>query len=152
MIMKKFITKDAEETRALGVKLALTFKGGEIICLRGELGAGKTTFAQGVLRALGVRGPYTSPTFVVIKQYKIDNNKSRIRNVYHLDTYRVEMEDVLALSWDELVADKDNVIIIEWPDKMKKIIPDEALWIDFKWLDENKREIVFSRDIDLEHF
>ncbi len=150
--MKKFITKNAEETRALGVRLALTFQGGEIVCLRGELGAGKTTFAQGMLRALGAEPPYTSPTFVVIKQYKIDNDKSRIRNVYHLDTYRVEVEDVLELSWKELVADKDNVIMIEWPNKMKDIIPAEALWIDFKWLDESKREIVFSRNVDMREF
>ena len=150
--MKKFITKNAEETRALGVKLALTFNGGEIVCLRGELGSGKTTFAQGMLRALGADGPYTSPTFVVIKQYKINNDKSRIRNVYHLDTYRVEVEDVLELSWDEMVKDKDNVIIIEWPDKMKKIIPRGALWIDFKELDKNKREIIFSRQVDLRKF
>jgi len=147
--MKETTIKSADDTRALGVKLALTFKGGEIICLRGDLGTGKTTFAQGILRALGVEGPYTSPTFIVIKQYKIKNNKSRIRNVYHLDTYRVEVEDVLELSWEEMVADEDNVIIIEWPNKMKELIPPDALWIDFEWLDENERKITFSRDIKI---
>ena len=69
-----FIAKSAQETKKLGELLAKELRGGEIISLTGELGSGKTTFAQGVLRGLGAKGPYTSPTFVVMKKYRITHN------------------------------------------------------------------------------
>ncbi len=137
-MMKKIITKNAEETKKLGMEIADKFQGGEIICLEGDLGAGKTTFSQGLLQGLGAEGPYTSPTFVVMKEYK-----TKSRNVYHIDAYRINKEDVLELGWEELVADKSNVIILEWPEKIKKIIPENSLWIKFRHLDKNKREIIY---------
>ncbi len=137
-MMKKIITKNAEETKKLGMGIADKFQGGEIICLEGDLGAGKTTFSQGLLQGLGAEGPYTSPTFVVMKEYK-----TKSRNIYHIDAYRINKEDVLELGWEELVADKSNVIILEWPEKIKKIIPENSLWIKFRHLDKNKREIIY---------
>jgi tRNA threonylcarbamoyladenosine biosynthesis protein TsaE len=137
---KEFTTNSAKETQALGQLLAeevlqTKFPAAAIICLSGELGAGKTTFTQGLLKGLKVKGPYTSPTFVIMKQYK--------KNIYHLDAYRVAADDILNLGWEELIADKNNILIVEWADRIKKIIPKNALWIKFEWLDKEKRKIIF---------
>ncbi len=114
-----------------------------IILLKGELGSGKTTFAQGVLKFLGAQGPFTSPTFVIMKKYnlkfKIKNLK--LTNVYHLDCYRVGAKDVLELGWEEIIRDKNNLVLVEWPEKIKSILPEKYLQLEFKILGENEREI-----------
>lgn len=136
--MEKFITTSKNQTQKLGEEFAKELRGGEIICLSGELGAGKTTFAQGLLKGLKVKGPYTSPTFVVMKKYE---------HVYHIDAYRIKDRDLLELGWEEMLADNlpagGNIIVVEWAERVRKIIPNNAIWIKFKWLDENKRELKF---------
>ncbi len=141
--------------------LAKELRGGEIICLTGELGSGKTTFAQGLLAGLGAVGPYTSPTFVVIKRYsgeisnfklqisnkiqsskfKTQNERDKVRDIYHIDAYRVGAKDILGLGWEEMVSNKNNIVIVEWAEKIRRAIPREAIWIEFKHLGSNKREI-----------
>jgi len=145
--------------------LAKELRGGEIVCLMGELGSGKTTFAQGVLEGLGAKGPYTSPTFLVMKHYKkiisnfkaqifppkrdpavavtnkAQSPKSKIQNIYHIDAYRVGAKDILNLGWEEIVADKKNVIVIEWAERIKNIVPKRAVWISFRHKGRNEREI-----------
>jgi tRNA threonylcarbamoyladenosine biosynthesis protein TsaE len=153
-MQKMFITKSSIETQKLGKMLSRELKNGGIIAIEGELGSGKTTFTQGFLKGLKIKGPYTSPTFLVIKNYKkkIPNPKSqylnkskitnpKIQNIYHVDTYRVNSKDILNLGWEEIAADKNNIIIVEWADRIKKIIPTGALWIKFKWINNNTREI-----------
>jgi tRNA threonylcarbamoyladenosine biosynthesis protein TsaE len=143
--MYKVITKNNKQTQKLGEILAQELKGNEIICLSGDLGAGKTTFAQGLLKGLKIKGPYTSPTFVVMKQYKILKAISyKLKAVYHIDAYRIKDKDLLALGWKEMIADKNNVIIIEWAERVKKIIPKNSTWIKFEWIDENERKIEFT--------
>jgi tRNA threonylcarbamoyladenosine biosynthesis protein TsaE len=138
--MKTFITENSKQTKKLGEILAKEIKGGAVICLSGDLGSGKTTFTQGLLRGLKVKGPYTSPTFVIMKKYK--------KNIFHFDAYRVTDKDVLNLGWEEIIADNPpvggNVIIVEWADRIKKIIPKGSLWIKFEWVGENKRKIIFN--------
>lgn len=141
--MEEFTTTGSTQTQQLGEMLAKEIRGGEIICLAGDLGAGKTTFTQGFLKGLGARGPYTSPTFVIMKEYK--KEKGAVRRIYHIDAYRIEAHDVLDLGWEEMVKfareKKDSVIVVEWADRIKKIIPPDAVWIEFEWVDENKRLI-----------
>lgn len=132
----EFITAGAKQTQKLGRMLANEIKNGQIICLVGELGSGKTTFTQGLLNGLKAKGPYTSPTFVIMKKYD--------KNIYHVDAYRVKKNDIINLGWKEIIADKNNVIIVEWADRIKKIIPKDVLWVDFRWVDEKKRKIIFS--------
>jgi tRNA threonylcarbamoyladenosine biosynthesis protein TsaE len=85
-----------------------------------------------------------------MKQYEIKNQKSRIKNqekiqnIYHFDAYRVEAKDILDLGWEEILSDKKNIIIIEWSQRVKKILPKNSLQINFEWLDENKRKITFK--------
>ncbi|MEK7598653.1 MAG: tRNA (adenosine(37)-N6)-threonylcarbamoyltransferase complex ATPase subunit type 1 TsaE [Patescibacteria group bacterium] len=149
-MQKVFVTKNFRETRRFGRILALEIKKDAIICLSGDLGSGKTTFTQGFLRGLKVKGPYTSSTFVIMKQYKPlpipPLIKGRgpggwVKTIYHIDAYRVDAKDILNLGWKEMLAEKNNIIIIEWADRIRKIIPRGALWIKFEWVDENKRKI-----------
>lgn len=134
--MKTFITASSKQTQKLGEILAGEVKGGKIICLSGDLGSGKTTFTQGLLKGLNVKGPYTSPTFVIMKKYK--------NNIFHFDAYRVSDRDILSLGWEEIVADPKNIVIVEWADRIKKIIPKKSLWIYFKWIDNNSRKIILK--------
>lgn len=148
-MQKEFITQNFKETKKLGKLLASELSGGEVICLSGELGAGKTTFTQGLLEGLGAEKPYTSPTFVVMKHYKISNKSKnsirqpadKIQNIYHIDAYRISEKDLLNLGWEEIISGENNVSIVEWADRVKKIIPKRAIWINFEWLDENRRKV-----------
>jgi tRNA threonylcarbamoyladenosine biosynthesis protein TsaE len=73
---------------------------------------------------------------------KISNSK--IRRIYHIDAYRINEEDLLNLGWEEIINDKNNVVIVEWPDRVRKILPQTAMEIGFEWLDENQRKIMFT--------
>jgi tRNA threonylcarbamoyladenosine biosynthesis protein TsaE len=157
-MQKTFVSNNARQTQELGRLLAEELRGGEIVCLSGEIGAGKTTFTQGLLEGLGVKGPYTSPTFVIMKKYCVTRNVKRetkkkelhasrftLCDVYHFDAYRVGVPDILNLGWEEIVADKNKVVIIEWAERIMEIVPEYSLWINFKWMTENKRQVIFKR-------
>jgi len=147
----EFITEKISQTKKLGKLLAQELSGGEVICLFGELGAGKTTFTQGLLEGLGAEKPYTSPTFVVMKEYERKMTKSKfpmtnkIQNIYHFDAYRVEAGDVMNLGWEEITANSSNICIIEWADKLAEIIPARAIWIGFEWLEVKRRKITLRQ-------
>lgn len=161
--MKKkeiFVTNNYKQTQKLGEILAKKLQGGQVICLIGELGSGKTTFAQGVLKGLGIKGPFTSPTFVVIKKYHIKaqffsssipyrriSQSRALESVYHIDCYRVKARDILNLGWEEIIANKKNTVIVEWAERIKTIIPKSAVWIKFQHGDKNKREITIKAKI-----
>lgn len=137
--MKVFVTKNSRQTQKLGETLAKELSGGEIIYLTGELGSGKTTFTQGLLKGSKIKGPYTSPTFVIMKHYKNKNN-----NIYHIDAYRIKEDDIINLGWEEIIGNRNNIVIIEWADRIADIIPKSALWIEFGWVDENRRKITLK--------
>jgi tRNA threonylcarbamoyladenosine biosynthesis protein TsaE len=86
-----------------------------------------------------------------MKEYsrKITKSKvpmsNKIRNIYHFDAYRVEAEDILNLGWEEIIAETSNVCIIEWADKLEKIIPERAIWIGFEWLDAKRRKLTIGK-------
>lgn len=128
-----FVTNSTAQTQKLGQMLAKELHNGQIICLTGELGSGKTTFTQGLLKGLKAKGPYTSPTFIIMKKYG--------SHVYHVDAYRVNADDMINLGWEEIAKDKKNIIIVEWAERIKKIVPPNAVWVKFEWIDENKRKI-----------
>jgi tRNA threonylcarbamoyladenosine biosynthesis protein TsaE len=100
------------------------------ITLSGELGAGKTTFAQGIAKALGVEETVTSPTFVLEKIYKLENQKWQ--RLVHIDAYRLKSAHELeVLGWKELLADAGNLIVLEWPERVAEAIPSDAIRIRF---------------------
>lgn len=132
--MEKYLSNSDEETRQIAAKLAKENKG-NVFALTGELGAGKTTFVQGFAQGLGIKEKIISPTFVLIREHQIPNNT---KILYHIDLYRLDKMDHLGLK--EIWSDPNNIVLIEWAEKAKNILPEKITWIDFK-KDANKRII-----------
>ncbi|MDD5589664.1 MAG: tRNA (adenosine(37)-N6)-threonylcarbamoyltransferase complex ATPase subunit type 1 TsaE [Candidatus Portnoybacteria bacterium] len=149
METKTFLTKNARETQKVageivGSLLKKNRTKAAVLALEGELGGGKTTFVQGLVDIFELKVPITSPTFVVMKRYEIGNPEiSKIfKNLYHADCYRLEhSQDLAALGFGEIIKNPENLIIVEWADKVREIIPDDAAWIKFEWMGEEERKI-----------
>ena len=144
--MKKTVTTNSfEETQMLGEDFAKTLKGGEVLALYGDLGSGKTTFMQGLAKGLGVTRNINSPTFIIMRTYEVSSKDLGLQNLYHVDLYRIESEkDVEGLGLVELLNDPQNIVAIEWPDKIKNILPENKISIYFTYVDEDKRKIDFK--------
>lgn len=129
------------QTKQFAETLAEKFKAGGVIALMGDLGAGKTTFTQGFAKALGINEKVISPTFILLKQYKIASGNI----LYHLDLYRLEnTSDIDSLGLSEIFEDKTNIVLIEWAEKILDKLPKEAVKIRIKKLGENIREFEVS--------
>ncbi len=137
------ITKSAYETKELGKKLAadLTISHQPlVIALTGELGSGKTTFVQGFAEGLGVKARIISPTFILMRKYG--------KNFYHVDLYRLEdnvESEVRNLGLIDIWEQPQNIVVIEWAEKIKKIVPKSATWIKFENLGEDRRKITIKQ-------
>ena len=111
-----------------------------VVGLRGELGAGKTAFAKAVAEALGVRETVTSPTFVIEKIYKLDAAQP-FGHLVHIDAYRLEGgAELTTLGWSGTVAEPGNLVLVEWPERVADVLPDDTLFIDFEALTESGAE------------
>lgn len=120
-----FKSSSVAETKALAEKFAATLKGGEIVCLEGDLGAGKTTFTRYLAAALGAKGAVSSPTFCIVQEHAD-------AKLVHMDLYRLSGEDdVLAIGWEDYL-DRGFTIIIEWPERAGSLIPPDAVRIFFR--------------------
>jgi len=116
--------------------------GALILALEGELGSGKTTFTQMLARELGVKEKVLSPTFVIMKKYEIPKNRSGLNAFYHFDCYRLDKaKEILVLGFEEIIKDKKNLVAIEWAEKVKAVLPKDAIWLKFEHLGEDKRKI-----------
>jgi tRNA threonylcarbamoyladenosine biosynthesis protein TsaE len=118
--------------------------GATVVGLRGELGAGKTTFTQTCANILGITETVTSPTFVLLKKYKLDGKVlgGRFAFLIHIDAYRLKGEKELnTIGWQEIVSDPKNLILIEWPELVVEAMPANIRYVDFKHVDEMTREI-----------
>ncbi len=141
-------THSAEETRALGKTLAGNILPGTLLCLTGDLGAGKTTLVQGLLEGLGAERPYVSPTFVIMKQYELPaSSVSGVKRIYHADAYRVGSKDFTEIGFAEWCADRDGLVILEWPERIADLLPEQRIDITLTSLSETKREITFKKHI-----
>ncbi len=141
----EIITKSNAETKSLGALLADTLYKGRtkkralVISLEGDLGAGKTTFTQGFADGLGIKEKVKSPTFVILKIYKIKK-----MDFIHIDAYRIGTKDFEVLGWKEFIKNPKNIILVEWGDRIKKILPRTAIHIKFKHgASEHERTIKF---------
>lgn len=134
------ITKSASETQELGRKIGSSLKGGEILALTGDLGSGKTTFIQGLAQGLEIKGRIISPTFILMRTYELPEEKA----FYHIDLYRLENSlefEIENLGIPDIWRKEDNIVAIEWAEKIKKYLPKNATWIKFENLGEEKRRI-----------
>ena len=135
-------THSAEETRDFGKKLAGEISPGTLLCLTGDLGAGKTTLVQGLLEGLGAVRPFVSPTFVIMKQYDlVAPSMTGIARVYHADAYRVEAKDFTEIGFAEWRADPQGLVILEWPERIADILPEKRMNIVITSISEIGREI-----------
>lgn len=146
--MKEEITTTSyEETQRLGEEFAenILVNGPQefatVIELVGELGSGKTTFVQGFASNTHIRKEnITSPTFVIMKHYEID--KHGFKDLYHIDAYRLKsVEDMLTLGLADIVLDKKNIVLIEWPEVLEEALPTTKRRVTFRHIDEHKRSI-----------
>ncbi len=142
---KRYFSETAEETRLLGRDFGNTLSPGTLICFRGDLGAGKTTFIQGMLAVLGARPPFISPTFVLMKEYDLDTPTANgIRRVYHADAYRMERaEDFEKIGFTEWCADPEGIVLLEWPERIESLLPEQRIEISLRLIDskDSAREI-----------
>ena len=145
-----FDVNSVEETWELAKKLAAELKPGDVVCLEGELGAGKTTFTQGLAAALGVPGRVNSPTFCIVQEHRASSNvKPQTSNVklpylVHMDLYRLHGEDdVIAIGWEDFLSE-GAILVVEWPERAGSLVPADAKHVVFTHLsDEESRRIVF---------
>ena len=143
MTHPSFVASDAITTQALAARLAYFCRAGDVLVLIGELGAGKTTFTQGLARALGISGPVTSPTFVIAREY--DGATGR-PGLAHVDAYRLGN----ALELDDLDIDtENNVVVVEWGEGLAERLGEDRLMIRMTRSDEAQDE---SRTIQMEPF
>jgi len=134
------ITKNSQETQKLGQKIGAKLKPKKILALYGDLGAGKTTFLQGLAKGLGIKKRIVSPTFVFLKEYPLEKGI-----FYHLDLYRLEKsQDALGLGLKEILNDPQGIVVIEWAEKIKNFLPLERRDIYFHYLNENERKIIIK--------
>jgi tRNA threonylcarbamoyladenosine biosynthesis protein TsaE len=134
-------TAGVAQTQALGGRLAQWLVGGDVLALAGDLGTGKTAFTQGIAAGLGIRAVVTSPTFVLINRYAAPDG----RVLQHADCYR--LGNAPAEMWDIGLTDLfagDDIVVIEWADRIPGLLPDEHLEITFAYLDENRRRLCFA--------
>lgn len=129
-----FEVRSVEETWALAKEFAKELRPGDIVCLEGDLGAGKTTFTQGLAAALGVSGRVTSPTFCIVQEHPAPaNGPSPVKLLVHMDLYRLTGEDdVEAIGWADYLA-RGAAIVVEWPERAGELVPPDARHIHFAY-------------------
>jgi tRNA threonylcarbamoyladenosine biosynthesis protein TsaE len=141
----KITSKTLKETADFALSFVQNLKpskeGATVFNLSGDLGSGKTTFTKEVASLLGIKKEeVTSPTFVIEKIYAIQHKD--FTHLIHIDAYRLEKsEELLHLGWEEITKDKNNLIFVEWGEKVKNILPRETKTIRFEFIDENTRTI-----------
>jgi tRNA threonylcarbamoyladenosine biosynthesis protein TsaE len=153
-------SKSATQTKKIGESFAKEIlklspqEGAVLVCLEGNLGGGKTTFAQGFAKGLGIKEKILSPTFIIYRKFQIPrlrqgfggqaNQKPNFKKFYHFDCYRIkDPKDILGLGFKEIISNPENIVLIEWAEKIKKFLPKNVKWINFKLIDESARAIDF---------
>ncbi len=116
-----------------------------VVGLLGDLGSGKTTFVQDLARHLGVTEEVTSPTFIIQKSYTLPE-ESKFSKLVHIDAYRLDApEELTRLGFAETLKDEKALILVEWPEKVSKVLPQKRKELSFKFVDENTREITYEQ-------
>lgn len=139
----RFSTASAAATKKLAAKLAKEIlksgphrKHARVVALVGDLGAGKTTFAQGFAKALGIKHHMVSPTFLIFRQYVIARREAPRQsylNFFHMDAYRINNpKELTPLHFKKILNSAENILLIEWADRIKSVLPKDTIWIEFR--------------------
>jgi len=135
----EFFTRGPEQTRRLGIRLGALLQPGDLVCLSGDLGSGKTTLVQGIARGWGTLDPVTSPTFILVNEYRHADGQI----LHHLDAYRMQS----ALEAEDLDVDlmlEEGPLVVEWPERIDAALPDGRLSVALRWMTEDQRGMVVS--------
>lgn len=131
-----FTSGSTKATQEFGEKISRNFSGGTVVCLRGGLGAGKTTLIQGIARGLGITRRVNSSTFIIARRHE---------KFWHIDLYRLTgLSEAKAIGIEEILGDKERVVLIEWPEKIEMLLPKKRLEINIETISENKRKITYE--------
>jgi len=148
-IKNKYFTNSPGETKKIGQLLAEKIlkskpkKGAQVLALKGDLGGGKTTFLKGFAKGLKVRKKILSPTFLIFKKFKIRNKD--FKNFYHFDCYRIQKpKEILELDFKKIISEPQNIVAVEWAERIKKILPQNIIWIFFGFLNKKKRKVLIK--------
>lgn len=141
----KTTTRSTEETKQLGTEFASQLQGGDIVCLQGDLGAGKTTFVKGLAQGLGIKEEMTSPTFTLMNTHPVHGHAS-IKRLVHIDTYRLKSEnELLEIGVEDYLGQPGVITLIEWPEKISGILSQKKVTnVSIGHLGDN-REITIDR-------
>lgn len=154
MALGERAAKDIFALRKRGSSAAKTAKGATVLALQGQLGAGKTMFVQGFFRGLGLRKRAQSPTFIIMRRHSLRAGRSGtgasggfFKNVFHLDAYRLkDPEQLAALEFEKILSDPHNIVLIEWAERAKKILPNDTIWLTFRHgKKEEERSIIMKQ-------
>ena len=135
----EFISRSAEQTRRLGMRLGAILACNDLVCLSGDLGSGKTTFVQGIAKGWGSLDPVSSPTFVLVNQYGRPDGLS----LHHMDAYRLEN----ACEAEDLDLDRmleNGSLVVEWAERIQEALPKEGLWVKMAWVTDEQRSFIFD--------
>jgi len=145
----KYLTENPAQTKKMGEILAKeilkTHIGGKalVLGLEGDLGGGKTTFLQGFAKGLGIKEKITSPTFVIIKRFRIPCFMPH--DFYHIDCYRIRKpKEIFNLGLLKIISNPRNIVAVEWADRIKKILPKNVLFLKFGFVDKTSRKITIQ--------
>jgi tRNA threonylcarbamoyladenosine biosynthesis protein TsaE len=135
----EFTSRSPEQTRRMGMRLGAMLRPGDLVCLSGDLGSGKTTLVQGIAQGWGSLDQVSSPTFVLVNQYRRPDGAV----LHHMDAYRMrdaaEAED---LDMDILL--ETGALIVEWPERIRAALPPQRIWVALSWVADEKRAMVFA--------
>jgi len=133
-----FFSRSPQQTRSIGMRLGGALQTGDVICLQGELGAGKTTFVQGIAKGWGSLDPVSSPTFIIVNVYR----RADQSQLFHMDAYRLDSTpEAEELDFDSMLT--QGPLLIEWPERINGLVPHERLWVQLEHIDEEEREMKF---------
>jgi tRNA threonylcarbamoyladenosine biosynthesis protein TsaE len=135
----EFISRGSEYTRRVGIRLGTILNAGDVICLEGDLGSGKTVLVQGMAAGWGSLDQVTSPTFVLLNLYRrLDGGR-----FHHLDAYRLEdAEEAEQLDLESAIT--TGPLVVEWAERISAALPKEHLWVALRIVDEHQRDLIFS--------
>ncbi|NTU74656.1 MAG: tRNA (adenosine(37)-N6)-threonylcarbamoyltransferase complex ATPase subunit type 1 TsaE [Anaerolineaceae bacterium] len=135
----EFFSRSPDQTRRLGMRLGSLLQPGDVIGLSGDLGAGKTTLVQGIAQGWGSLDAVSSPTFVLVNQYRRPDGQV----LYHLDSYRLgSVEEAIDLDLDIMM--ENGALVVEWAELIKPALPKDTLWIQLRWVADERRNMVFT--------